>query len=131
MTEGEGMAGSCEGYIYAGGDINNLHSVWADNSKDCNIFLGTYMDLRLFRIEYVQQDIGCLHTKPLIPKLIHFPTLTAEPIYKEIGIRSEEVERPYDKYANEILTVRIGLKNGKIPQPWTMKIDDIINKKIC
>ena len=50
--------------------------------------------------------------------------------FAEGGSKVGTAEKSYDDYANEQMSVNIGAANAKVPEPFIMKVKDIVDNAI-
>lgn len=117
--KGSGKAEACEGYLFVDDvGISNLPTVWShENAHYYDI--GGYMDLRLFKIEEEHNEYATLKmVKSLMFSLANL----------EKGFTA--VRRPFTNVVDKTLTVKIYAKRGKVPDPYQMKISEILEAAV-
>jgi hypothetical protein len=123
MTKGEGMAEHCVGFLNVDGtDVRHSACVWADNEKVCEIPRNLHMDLHLFTLKKERSSVE--------ENVISLVFATANPDTREVVSRLPYVvnEKPYSEYSEKQLSVKLGVKKGRVPEPFVKRIRDIIDE---
>jgi hypothetical protein len=111
-TSGQGIANQCHGFIDMK-DYRHKITIWDDFENSQYAKISIFEDLLLFGI--LQNEMRfCSNFR-----------------FAEDGNKvGTYAEKSYNDYANEQMSVNIGAANAKVPEPFIMKVKDIVDNAI-
>jgi hypothetical protein len=111
-TSGQGIANECHGFIDMK-DYRHKMTIWDDFENSQYAKISIFEDLLLFGI--LQNEMRfCSNFR-----------------FAEDGSKvGTYAEKSYNDYANEQMSVNIGAANAKVPEPFIMKVKDIVDNAI-
>jgi hypothetical protein len=111
-TSGQGIANQCHGFIDMK-DYRHKITIWDDFENSQYAKISIFEDLLLFGI--LQNEMRfCSNFR-----------------FAEDGNKvGTYADKSYNDYANEQMSVNIGAANAKVPEPFIMKVKDIVDNAI-